>query len=176
MLNRSVPAFTAGVIFAVLTGGGITYAATGHSDRTADRGAVKWASVKSKTHSYNASGVALDLDDNGYTDTIATYRKCPRGTQMTGGGVQDYTSTGWQVMNAPDDTGAEAWMTAVSVDESVGEDPSNLIGSVECWSPRATISGGYRTSTAVPKSVIPARMVRELAAHAPAMAARAQHR
>lgn len=164
MFTRTVPAFAAGIAFALMAGSGITYATTHGSGSASPKMVTKYASIKSATRSYDASGVAIDRDEDGLTDAIAAYSGCPKGTQMTGGGISDSTSTGWMLMNAPDTEGSEGWVVAVAVNESVTEDPGNLWASVTCWSPKGNPPGGYRTGTSAPAEPLPAGLVRELKA------------
>lgn len=160
MFNRTAPAFAAGLAFAVVAGGGIAFAASGQDAPAADRGtAPKWASVKSATRSYDRMGVPIDLDDNGVTDAIAALSNCPRGTQMTGGGSVDFTTTGHPLLSVPDPDGKEAWFVAVGVDESADEDPSAVMATVVCWSPKGQPRGGHRVAARPVAGPVPARLV-----------------
>jgi hypothetical protein len=159
MFRKSLPAFAAGAVFAVaIAGGGVSAFAGSH-------GSDQRTTSKARTGAYDFYGEAFDLNDNGYTDTIAAVAQCPRGTQMTGGGGVDGTSTGWMVANAPMDH--ESWLFAVVVNEDVSESPEDLTASVVCWSASGrNLGGSYRPATTRP---VPAR---ELAALRAAVAAR----
>ncbi|GAB3783868.1 hypothetical protein [Nocardioides ungokensis] len=149
MIKKSLPAFAAGAIFAIAAAGGGVAAFAGDSTTAARAGTTP------KTGSYDATGVSLDTDNNGYTDVIAALVKCPRGTQMTGGGGGDFTSTGYLLMNSPDRY--EKWMFAVGVDETVTENPANVYGSIVCYSKDGShLGGSYRTTTSVQSEPIPA--------------------
>lgn len=161
MLARTTPAFLCGVIFAIAAGGGVAVAT---QDDTADR--RSYASKKAATKSYDAMGVEIDLDGNGFTDVIGAYASCPRGTQMTGGGFYDLTYSGITGISVPDPDGEEGWLVAVFVDENEFEDPDNVAASVVCWYAKGTPRGGYRavpeTAADLPESALEA--IREAAA------------
>ena len=160
MFKRTAPAFAAGIIFAAATGAGVTYAANDSGD-TAAKKAPKYASVKAATRSYDAAGVELDLDDNGWVDAIGAYAECPRGTQMTGGGPFDGTETGYILTSSPDVDGYEAWVTIIGVREDTYESPDNVFSTVTCWNPKGQPPGGYRVATGKP--VFPQRIIDKLA-------------
>lgn len=113
------------------------------------------ARSNSRTGSYDASGILLDTDSNGLDDAIVAYVECPNGSQMTGGGVADYTSTGFPIESAPDTDGAEGWFVAVGISEEVAEDPDNLFATVVCLDLRGgSLPGSYRKTSS--ESAIPA--------------------
>jgi hypothetical protein len=87
-----------------------------------------------KTGSFDFPGAPVDLDDNGLVDTIVASGTCPTGTQLTGGGMGDFTSTGQVVVNGPD-VDPESWTVAVAVDE--------VHASVVCYSPTGAVAGAY---------------------------------
>ncbi len=64
---------------------------------------------------------------------MVTNASCPAGTQMTGGGMVDSTSTGIVVVNSPDVN--ESWTVAALIIEGSGDTGSDLIASVVCYSP-----------------------------------------
>lgn len=143
MFKNTLPAFAAGAIFAVaVAGGGAVAFATNHD------GTVARSGTGPRTGAFDAAGLAYDLDENGLTDAIAAVLKCPKGTQLTGGGGGDVTTTGYPLVGAPDNY--EKWVYAVGVSEDTTEDPNNVFGSVVCFSKDGThLSGSYRTSTTV---------------------------
>ena len=148
MFKNTLPAFAAGAIFAVAVAGGGAVAVAANHDDTAAR-----SSSAPRTGAYDAPGVALDLDENGYTDTIAVMLKCPKGTQMTGGGGGDLTTSGYPLLSAPDQY--EKWIYAVGVSEQATEDPTNVFGSIVCFSKDGThLGGSYRISTTVRSEAI----------------------
>lgn len=106
--------------------------------------AGSFARTAGRTGSFDFSGQALDSDGNGKTDTIVASGACPSGTQLTGGGFIDGTQTGITVMNAADPDGPpESWLVAVSLDETVAEDPTAVMANVVCYKPTGPIAGAY---------------------------------
>lgn len=87
----------------------------------------------------DASGQAVDSDNNGLTDAIIANATCPSGTQRTGGGALDLTNSGITFANAPD-TG-NSWTVAVSVDENTTENPSDVTAAVICYNPTGAVNG-----------------------------------
>lgn len=159
MFKRTAPAFAAGIIFAAATGAGVTYAANDGGDAAAKK-APKYASIKAATRSYDASGYALDLDKDGYTDAYGAYAECPPGTQVTGGGPYDATSTGYIITSSPDVDGYEAWVTIVGILDDETEGPDAVWSTVTCWSPSGQPRGGYRVATT---KQFPQRIIDKLA-------------
>lgn len=104
--------------------------------------AGSFARTAGRTGSFDFPGQAVDSDGNGRTDTIVAAGACPAGTQLTGGGMSDFTRTGFTVMNAPD-LDPESWLVAVSVDETVAENPADVTASVVCYKPTGPIAGAY---------------------------------
>lgn len=159
MFGRIAIPFAIGSAFAVLAGGSVGFAANDSGSADTSERAARYASAQAKTKSFDASGVSLDLDDDGLDDVLAAYARCPRGTQMTGGGIFDYTSTGYLIGSYPDTEGTEAWLAVVGIAEDTYESPDDLVASVTCWSPTGTPPGGYRQSTDTPQTQLPARIV-----------------
>ena len=56
--------------------------------------------------------------------------------------MSDFTQTGITVVNAPD-LDPESWLVAVSVDETVAENPTDVTASVVCYKPTGPIAGSY---------------------------------
>lgn len=104
--------------------------------------AGSFARTTGRTGSFDFPGQAVDSDGNGKTDTIVASGACPAGTQLTGGGMSDFTQTGFTVVNAPD-LDPESWLVAVSVDETVVEKPADVTASVVCYKPTGPIAGAY---------------------------------
>jgi hypothetical protein len=104
--------------------------------------AGSFARTTGQTGSFNFAGQTVDSDGNGRTDTIVASGACPVGTQLTGGGISDFTQTGITVMNAPD-VDPESWLVAVSVDEAVAENPADVTASVVCYKPTGPIAGAF---------------------------------
>src|SRR3954462_13512160 len=88
--------------------------------------AGSFARTAGRTGSFDFPGQAVDSDGNRKTDTIVASGACPSGTQLTGGGMSDFTQTGFTVVNAPD-VDPESWLVAVPVDETVAENPTDVV-------------------------------------------------
>lgn len=136
MISR-IPAFAAGAVVAALVGGGITYAtAAGVGD------------TNLITKSRVASGVNIDEGSVDY-DLIAAYAKCPKGTQLTGGGYSDGTTDGITFLSAPDPDGKEAWLAVVFASD--GQTATNFQAMVTCMGPSGKFpSGAFRISDSRP--------------------------
>jgi hypothetical protein len=102
------------------------------------------ARTGARTGSFDVAGELVDADGNGLDDSIVAYAECPSGTQMTGGGVTDVTSTGTIVSNAPDVDGGEAWVVVESIAEDSGDTGDDVVASVVCYNPRGSVAGSYR--------------------------------
>lgn len=98
-----------------------------------------------KAGAFDAEGYAYDTDGSGGHDLFIAQAFCPAGTQRTGGGIADYTSTGVTVWNGPD--ADNSWRVAVAVDETAGDDAADVIASVVCLNPNGTLAGSYRSSS-----------------------------
>jgi hypothetical protein len=192
MINRSLPGFVAGAVFAVAVAGGGAVAATGgkfilgqsntaggtstltakhgsalslrstgapalkvntsrlvpnlNADRLDGLSSTSFARVTAKTGAFDFSGVLVDVDQNGLDDAIVAQASCPAGSQLTGGGSADYTTTGVVIESAPYPN--ETYVVVALIDEATAEDPTNLIASAICWNPKGGLSGSYRKSTA----------------------------
>lgn len=150
MTNR-IPMFAAGALAAALVAGGITYSTAG----TGDTNLI--------TKSRDGYSINIDEGATGY-DLLAAYVKCPRGTQMTGGGYADFTTDGITYYSAPDIEGTEGWFAATIASD--GQDASSLIVSVTCMGPSGKFGPAfYRQATA---SAIPEHMVEYAREHMPA--------
>src|SRR3954454_13881391 len=104
--------------------------------------AGSFARTAGRTGSFDFPGQAVDSDGNRKIDTIVASGACPSGTQLTGGGMSDFTQTGFTVVNAPD-VDPESWLVAVPVDETVAENPTDVVASVVCYKPTGPIAGAY---------------------------------
>jgi hypothetical protein len=113
------------------------------------------ARTAGRTGAFDFTGSFEDADGNGLNDTIVAFADCPAGTQMTGGGGADFTSTGTMFLSAPDV--GESWVVAVLIDENAGELAADVTASVVCYNPRGAVVGSFRTSTS-PLRQMSARM------------------
>lgn len=118
-------------------------AATGNADKLDGMDSKQFAYAKGKTRAFDYSAEELDLNENGYVDTIAAAAQCPSGTQATGGGGADFTATGVTFINAP--YADETWLYAVWIDEQTTENPDDVYASIVCYSPHGKdFSNSYR--------------------------------
>lgn len=113
-----------------------------NADRLDGLDSSAFARTSGRTGYFSSAGTLLDTDSNGSYDTVVAEAYCPAGTVMTGGGIEDFTSTGYQIFNAPD-TG-NAWIVADGITEGSGDDGSELTADVVCYSPTgAGLAGAY---------------------------------
>jgi hypothetical protein len=118
-----------------------------NADKLDGLSSAAFARTTGKTGAFDFTGDTYDLDNNGIPDAVIAYATCPAGTQMTGGGMVDQTSTGIVVLSAPDLQ--ESWAVGVLITEGSGDTGSDVIASVVCYSPTgAHLSGSYRSHSA----------------------------
>lgn len=110
-----------------------------NADRLDGRSAGHFAKARGKTGYIEVTGVPDDDDGNGFPDWITAIAECPSGTQMTGGGYQDYTASGVVFVNGPD--AGESWVVVTLTDNETNEDPEDLIASVVCYNPKGSVVG-----------------------------------
>lgn len=122
-----------------------------NSDQLDGLDSTKFALAAGTTRAYDISGQGFDIDNNGFIDTIIASGACPSGSRRTGGGMADFTNTGFTLVNAPDE--ANSWTVIVAVDEATVEDPASVTAAIVCLSMRGTPSGGYRV--VAPKRAAP---------------------
>jgi hypothetical protein len=84
-------------------------------------------------------------DEN--SDMLISVATCPTGTKLTGGGVDNFTSTGFTLVDSPD---ANSWYVFVSVADTHGADdlPENVTAYAVCYNPRGLVSGGQPNARA----------------------------
>lgn len=125
-----------------------------------------FALASGSVRAYDVPGVAYDFNNNAKPDAIIAAASCPKGTQRTGGGVTDKTSTGIFVSSAPDPKVANSWAAAVLIDEAATENPANLTVTIVCYSPRGNPIAGYRTGdlSVAPSSDLKAVLAAKVAA------------
>jgi hypothetical protein len=107
---------------------------------------ASFARSTARTGSYDSNGVAVDLDENGYNDTIAGVAQCPRGSWATGGGGGDLSSTGYLVFNSPTENG-RGWLFAVGITEGSSDGDGDAFASVVCWNAKGKPAGSYRSGS-----------------------------
>jgi len=137
------------------------------------------ARTAGKTGSIDGAGQAFSSSgDGGPLDIIAAFADCPKGTQLTGGGVANWTATGFTVVSAPssDPAFGESWEVLVAVDPAAGEDPANVTATATCYNPTGAVAGSYGLApkTTSPKTVSPRTRLSADVLHKLALRAEAQ--
>jgi hypothetical protein len=121
-----------------------------NADRVDGLSSESLARTAGRTGSIRASGVALDLDDDGQDDTFVAEADCPAGTKITGGGYSDFTSTGAvlqaDTLDAPD----QGYVVAVGVDETAGDSPDDVTATAICYNPTGAVAGASRQQATRP--------------------------
>ena len=128
------------------------------------------ARTAGRTGSFDVDGLSFDLDLDTFPDTIIAEAQCPPGTQFTGGGHSNYTTSGVTLEAMPGIT-AESFVVIVGVDETVTENVQDVSAAVTCYSPTGAIEGSYRsrrTTEASAATRLPAATVKKLTARAAA--------
>jgi hypothetical protein len=97
-----------------------------------------------------AAGVSVDTDEDGVNDAVVAAATCPAGSRLTGGGISDYTDTGYQIENAPDTGSNDTWLTVVGIDGTNETNPE-LYASAVCYNP----AGAFRSPAAARRTVAP---------------------
>ena len=85
-----------------------------------------------RTRVLGAYGSYVDLNADGVVDIFGSAAQCPRGTLLTGGGVDDYTD-GVVVWNSPTDDGT-GWVAAVAGDSGTST-AQDLQAYAVCYNP-----------------------------------------
>jgi hypothetical protein len=134
-----------------------------NSDRLDGYDSSQFALAAGNVKAYDFDGELADLSGDGTAETIIASAACPAGTRRTGGGGADFTSSGYTVINAPDEH--NAWTVIVAIDPSAGEDPSDVVGSIVCYNPRGVPAGGYRQAPAKLIKVKPSAALLAKVAH-----------
>jgi hypothetical protein len=91
------------------------------------------------------------------TNLIISVATCPTGTKLTGGGVDNFTATGFTLVDSPD---ANSWVVYVGVDDVVepaphdAEDtPANVTAYAVCYNPRGLVAGGQPNARAAKPAI-----------------------
>ncbi len=88
------------------------------------------------------------------TNLIISVATCPTGTKLTGGGVDNFTSTGFTLVDSPD---ANSWFVYVAVDDVPVHDaedaPENVTAYAVCYNPRGLVSGGQPNARAAKSAI-----------------------
>jgi hypothetical protein len=96
-----------------------------------------------RTGSVDASGALVDFSGDGVNDAVVAIARCPAGTQLTGGGVRDFTATGVVAVSAPDATPSEAWVVAVVIAPGSADIGADVTASAVCYNPLGRVPGAY---------------------------------
>ena len=87
------------------------------------------------------------------TNLIISIATCPTGTKLTGGGVDNFTATGFTLVDSPD---ANSWVVYVQVEDvpthQADDTPANVTAYAVCYNPRGLVAGGQPNAVAA-KSV-----------------------
>ena len=137
-----------------------------NADQLDGLSAGSFARSNAKTGAFDFTGTLMDLDEDGLDDTILAFAQCPAGSQMTGGGAADFSSSGVTFFNAP--YADEGWVAGVFIDEAVTESADSVTASVVCYDAAGgTLAGSYRktpaASAAVPADLM-AKVIQKAAA------------
>lgn len=113
-----------------------------NADLVDGKHAGAFASAYAQTGFATGGGVGVTSNSStpstaaGNYDDIVAIATCPRGTQLTGGGLDDGTHTGRVVANEP--IGSDSWGVAVATDNTTTEDPTTLTAFATCLNPRGS--------------------------------------
>lgn len=112
------------------------------------------------TGQVRATGLALDLDGNGFTDAVGSIATCPAGSSLTGGGGVDATDTGYLLASSPT-TDSRGWLFAVGVTEGSGDTTGDTASYAMCWGANGKPAGTTRQATTAKLSGADLTMLRE---------------
>jgi hypothetical protein len=140
-----------------------------NSDLVDGLSASQLARTGGRTGSVDYSGQLIDVTGDGIGDTVVAVADCPAGTQLTGGGFEDYTSTGVLVFSSPSTSTGEGWIVAVAVAQGSGDTGADVTANAVCYNPLGGVPGAYgraKQTKNAPSYVSPAlaRKVRAVAA------------
>lgn len=134
-----------------------------HADLLDGKDANAFASASGRTGMFAQAGDWYDLDEDGTRDAIIAYAACPRGTQLTGGGVRNFTLTGTVVDSRPLGGNTGTWAVAVFADDATDQG-SDVEAYAVCYNPRGGFSSSQLARMASPTK---AGYLAELAEDAP---------
>jgi hypothetical protein len=118
-----------------------------NSDKVDGLSSESLARTAGKTGSIHASGVLLDIDNNGQNDTIVAEADCPAGTKITGGGYSDYTASGVVLQADTLDAPGQGYLVAVGIDETATESPDDVTVTAICYNPTGAVAGATKQQT-----------------------------
>jgi hypothetical protein len=104
-----------------------------------------------------------DTDGDGVDDSLIAMAACPAGTQLTGGGVDNFSS-GPTLVDSPD---AGAWFAGVLADQA-GDLPTDVTAYAVCYNPRGAVPGAAANvaqsqATSSSGSAIPSKVTQRMA-------------
>jgi hypothetical protein len=83
------------------------------------------------------------------SNMIIAIATCPTGTKLTGGGVDNWTATGFTLVDSPD---ANSWYVFVGVEDvathQADDVPANVTAYAVCYNPRGLVTGGQPNARA----------------------------
>lgn len=98
------------------------------------------------------------------TNLIISVATCPTGTKLTGGGVDNFTSTGFTLVDSPD---ANSWVVYVSVEDvpvhQSDDTPANVTAYAVCYNPRGPVGDQPNARAAKPAITLSPAMKAKLA-------------
>lgn len=134
-----------------------------NSDRLDGLDSRQFALTAGRTGAFDATSEAFDLDKDDTTDTFIARATCPSGTQLTGGGFEDYTREGVVLMSTP--ITDATWLVAVGVPEPTEDVESDVVANAVCYNPSGSL-GAYRRAAreTLPRDVaVPAALLAKIA-------------
>jgi hypothetical protein len=84
-----------------------------------------------------ANGVFQDVDGDGAQDSLWAVAACPAGTQLTGGGTNNYTGNTTIISSSY----KGAWVSA-SIADPTADTPDNVVAYAICYNPTGAVAGG----------------------------------
>jgi hypothetical protein len=88
------------------------------------------------------------------TNLIISVATCPAGTKLTGGGVDNFTATGFTLVDSPD---ANSWYVYVGVEDvpvhQADDVPANVTAYAVCYNPRGPVLGGQPNARAAKSTI-----------------------
>lgn len=117
-----------------------------NADKLDGLNSTAFATTAGRTGYVSGTGEWSDLNEDGIADdAIFAFATCPAGSQLTGGGQVDVTSTGYVALSAP--LGGNTWGVAVFADTT--DLASDVEAYAVCYNPRGAVSGGSATRMTV---------------------------
>lgn len=107
-----------------------------NADKIDGKNASAFAVAGARSGVVTGAGEWVDIDEDGLDDMIVAFATCPRGAQLMGGGIDDFTINSILVSNRPLGGNSATWVGAVVADS--GEQASDLEAYAVCLN----LSGG----------------------------------